>query len=91
MKREQAENILDVYVAMEVDLHFNETFSREMVDAIREVVLDAMTEEPMANTRWQGYGITLPATSYPTKWGGSLKVTCTGIDPAFTGVTANGN
>ena len=86
MNRDQAEHILDAYVAMEVDLHFEEMFSQETIDAVREIILDAMTEYRSKPTTWPG--ITLPSTSYPTNWDGSPKVTCTGIDPAFGTNTA---
>ena len=88
MNREQAEHILDAYLEV-TELGSTQ---EQTANTLREVILDAMTEyKSNMSTGWQGYGITLPATSYPTDWDGSPKVTCTGIDPAFTGVTANGN
>ena len=84
MNREQAENILEAYVTLECDGGDNKARM-----SLREVILDAMTEyKSNTSTGWQGYGITLPATSYPTKWDGTPKVTCTGIDPAFGTNTA---
>ena len=55
MTRQQAENILDGYVEMElaVELHSEDSTARE---SLREVFLDAMTE-----TRYYPYVTTTPA------------------------------
>ena len=82
MNREQAEHILDAYVDLECAGGDNKARK-----ALREVILDAMTEYKTEKPGWSGYGITVPTTGYPTNWDGTPKVTCTGIDPAFTGNT----
>ena len=77
MNRQQAEHILDAYAKKDCE-------NCEAMDALREVILDAMTaqEQPI---------ITLPTTQ---PWTGKpivtytpYKVTCTGTDPAFNQVT----
>lgn len=81
MNREQAEHILDAYVRM------RSMSDKDSSDALREVILDAMTEyRSKPTTTWPG--ITVSPTSYPTNWDGTPKVTCTGIDPAFNNNTA---
>ena len=76
MNREQAEHILDAYACMRI-----REYDKDASDALREVILDAMTEYRSKPTTWPG--ITVSPTSYPTNWDGTPKVTCTGIDPAF--------
>ena len=85
MNREQAENILEAYVTLEVDGGDNKARM-----SLREVILDAMTEY-RANTPKPG--ITYPFVTWvdnskmPTNWDGTPKVTCSGIDPAFNSNT----
>ena len=96
MNREQAEHILDAYLSVchkvYADGIYPDTESENARDALREVILDAMTEYRSKPTTWPG--ITLPSTNYPRDWDYALKpqttcpdytpkVTCTGIDPAF--------
>ena len=88
MNRQQAEHLLDACIEMELIGADNNARS-----SLREVILDAMTEyRQTAKQSGMTYPcITLPATSYPTNWYGSPKVTCSGIDPLFkqtTGVDA---
>ena len=81
MNREQAEHILDAYVSMRM-----RESDKDASDALREVILDAMTEY-RAKSNYPS--ITYPhatwvdTTKLPTNWDGTPKVTCTGIDPAF--------
>ena len=81
MNREQAENILDAYVRMRI-----RESDKDASDALREVILDAMTEYRVKSNY---PSITYPhatwvdTTKLPTNWDGTPKVTCTGIDPAF--------
>ena len=81
MNREQAEHILDAYVRMRM-----REYDKDASDALREVILDAMTEY-RAKSNYPS--ITYPqatwvdTTKLPTNWDGTPKVTCTGIDPAF--------
>lgn len=88
MNREQAEHILDAYVRMGM-----RESDKDASDALREVILDAMTEsEYMPKPYYPN--ITYPhttwvdATKLPTNWDGTPKVTCTGVDPAFNINTA---
>lgn len=81
MNREQAEHILDAYVRMRMRESDNDAS-----DALREVILDAMTEYRVKPTTWPG--ITIPTTNYPMNWDATPKVTCTGIDPAYNTNTA---
>ena len=80
MNREQAEHILDAYLstcyAVDADGIYPDTESEKARDALREVILDAMTEYRSQPTTWPG--ITIPSTSHPTNWDGSPKVTYTG-------------
>lgn len=66
MNREQAKNILDAYVAMK---KFVPDESDDCSEALREVILDAMTA-------YKSYSISYPNISYPI----STKpiVTCNG-------------
>lgn len=82
MNREQAEHILDAYACMRI-----REYDKDASDALREVILDAMTEYGSKPTTWPG--ITVSPTSYPTNWDGTPKVTCTGVDPAFNTNTVN--
>lgn len=68
MNREQAEHILDAYVRM------RNMSDKDASDALREVILDAMTDYRSKQTTWPG--ITIPTDS-------TSKVTWTGIDPTF--------
>lgn len=86
MNREQAEHILDAYACMRI-----REYDKDASDALREVILDAMTEyRSKPTTTWPG--ITLPSTNYPRDWDYALKpqticpdytpkVTWTGVDP----------
>ena len=68
MNREHAEHLLDAYVWMRM-----REFDPDASDALREVILDAMTEyKPQMISA--SPGITLPADGTP-------KVTWTGNDP----------
>ena len=91
MNREQAEHILDAYLLtcrkIDADGIYPDTESENVRDALREVILDAMTEYRSKPTTWPG--ITVSPTSYPTNWDGTPKVTCTGIDPAFNNNTVS--
>ena len=87
MNRQQAEHILDAYVRMRM-----RESDKDASDALREVILDAMTEyKSKPSSNWPGIGITYPSTGkplvtytgYPKNWDGSPKVTCAGIDPLF--------
>ena len=86
MNREQAGNILDAYVLL------YETNAVKATDALREVILDAMTSFKPATggivtTPYIGYPLTnngaFVSTEYTKNWDGTPKVTCTGVDPAF--------
>ena len=87
MNREQAEHILDAYVRMRIC-----ESDKDVSDALREVILDAMTEYRVKsnypsitypNATW----IDTTKTNLPTNWDGTPKVTCTGIDPAYSQTT----
>ena len=87
MNREQADNILEAYVTLECDGGDNKARM-----SLREVILDAMTEYKVKSSYpniTYPYATWVDTTKFPTKWDGTPKVTCTGIDPAFKGVTAN--
>ena len=78
MNREQAGNILDAYVLL------YETNAVRATDALREVILDAMTEYKSSGiTMGSPWRVETVPCSYPTNWDGTPKVTCTGIDPMF--------
>ena len=87
MNREQAEHILDAYACMRI-----REYDKDASDALREVILDAMTEYRLTSNY---PSITYPyvtwanETKLPTDWDGTPKVTCTGIDPAFNTSTVN--
>ena len=76
MNREQAEHILDAYLSVchkvYVDGIYPDTESEKVRDALREVILDAMTD-------YRSKQITLPGITISTD--GTPKVTWTGIDP----------
>ena len=74
MNRQQAEHILEAYVRMRMRENDEYVF-----DALREVILDAMTEYKT---------ITLTAPNRWSNWDGSPKITCTGVDQAFRTNTA---
>ena len=84
MNREQASHILDAYIELELDTEG--TTSKEAIDALRDVILDAMTEYKTTANPWT---ITYPSKPYvtytdiPTNWDGTPKVTCSGIDPTY--------
>ena len=89
MNREQACSILTAFVITAIG---NDEFEVAMPgahDALREVILDAMTG-------YKADGITISnpwrvetvPCSYPTNWDGTPKVTCTGIDPMFGHTTS---
>ena len=91
MNREQAGNILDAYVLL------CETEFDAACDALREVILDAMTNFKPATggivtTPYIGYPLTnngaFVSTEYTKNWDGTPKVTCTGIDPMFGHTTS---
>lgn len=50
MNREQASHILDAYIELELDTEG--TASKEAIDALRDVILDAMTEYKTTNNPW---------------------------------------
>lgn len=83
MNREQAEHILDAYVHMRIC-----EFGPDASDALREVILDAMTEYKTQTVSTYP-GITLPADGKPwvTFTGNDQlstpKVTWTGHDPLY--------
>lgn len=77
MNRQQAEHILDAYVRMR--MRENDEYDEDASDALREVILDAMTEYKT---------ITLTAPNRWSNWDGTPKITCTGVDPAFRTNTA---
>lgn len=87
MNRQQAEHLLDAYVDLE-----NGVGHDKARQSLREVILDVMTEYGQtAKQSGVTYPhITLPATSYPTNWDGSPKVTYSGIDPLFKQTTGVG-
>lgn len=83
MNREQAEHILDAYVRMRIC-----ESDKDASDALREVILDAMTEYRVKSnypniTYPYATWVDATKTALPTNWDGTPKVTCTGIDPAF--------
>lgn len=81
MNREHAEHILDAYVRMRML-----EFDKDASDALREVIIDAMTEyraKPNYPSITYPYATWVDATKLPTNWDGTPKVTCTGVDPAF--------
>lgn len=88
MNRQHAEYILDAYVLMRI-----RESDKDASDALREVILDAMTGY---KTNAPKPGITYPyatlvdTTNPPTNWDGTPKVTCSGIDPMFEQRTAVG-
>lgn len=81
MNRKQAEHILDAYVR--IRMHESD---KDTSDALREVILDAMTEY---RAKSDYPNITYPQATwvdtakFPTNWDGTPRLTCTGIDPAF--------
>ena len=82
MNRQHAEHILDAYVRMRMRESDNDAS-----DALREVILDAMTEyRSKPSTTWPG--ITLTAPNRSSNWDGTPKITCAGIDPAYRTSTA---
>lgn len=86
MNRQQAEHILDAYVLMSASK------MKESSDALREVILDAMTEYRVKSNYpsiTYPYATWVDTTKLPTNWDGSPKVTCTGIDPAFNNNTVS--
>lgn len=78
MNREQAKNILDAYVSMK---KFISDESDDCSEALREVILDAMTE-------YKAPSFIYPNISYPV----STKpiITCTGESITYTGESTNG-
>lgn len=68
MNREQAEHLLDAYVRMMI------RDPDEAADALREVILDAMTSYRMQTVP----GITWPSTTYPSTPTYKPIVTCDG-------------
>ena len=64
MNREQASHILDAYIELELDTEG--TTSKEAIDALRDVILDAMTEYKTTATPWT---ITYPSKPYVTYTG----------------------
>ena len=84
MNRKQAEHILDAYVRMRM-----RECDKDASDALREVILDAMTEnrtEPNYQSVKYPYATWCELggeTKLPTVWDGTPKITCTGVDPAF--------
>ena len=86
MNRQQAAHILDAYVRMR--MRENDEYDEDASDALREVILDAMTDY---RTSMSWPGITLTAPNRSSNWDGTPKITCTGVDPAFrTNTTAVG-
>lgn len=90
MNREQAEHILDAYLSVchkvYADGIYADTESEKARDALREVILDAMTEYRVKSNYpsiTYPYATWVDTTKLPTNWDGTPKVTCTGIDPAF--------
>lgn len=87
MNRQQAEHILDAYVRMR--MRENDEYDEDASDALREVILDSMTDYMISGvvitpeTTWQA---TTPNRS--SNWDGTPKITCTGVDPAFRTNTA---
>ena len=57
MNREQASHILDAYVELELDTEG--TVSKDAIDALRDVILDAMTEYRTTANPW--------TITYPSK------------------------
>lgn len=91
MNREQAANILDAYVLLDM------TNAKAASDALREVILDAMTSSaynhgtlrtPNGITMGSPWRVETVPSSYPTNWDGTPKVTCTGVDPMFGRTTS---
>lgn len=81
MNRQHAEHILDAYVRMRI-----RESDKDASDALREVILDAMTEY---RSKPNYPSITyFDTTKQPTNWDGTPKVTCTGTGPAFGTNTA---
>lgn len=87
MNREQAENLLDAYVELK-DIVSDCPLCA--IQALREVILDAMTLQTQQPTI---FPITLPTTQ---PWTGkpivtytpyTVTATCSGIDPLFNQVT----
>lgn len=76
MNREHAEHLLHAYVRMRMS-----EFDPDASDALREVILDAMTEYKATTYPGITYPkITLPSDNKP--W-----VTFTGIDPSYSTCT----
>ncbi len=83
MNRKQAENILDAFVLLST------TNAKAASDALREVILDAMTSYKTSGiTMGSPWRVETVPCSYPTNWDGTPKVTCTGVDPMFGHTTS---
>lgn len=88
MNREQAEHILDAYLLtcrkIDDDGIYPDSESEKARDALREVILDVMTEYKSKPITLPG--ITLPSTNYPRDWDYALKpqTTCPDYTPKVT-------
>lgn len=87
MNREQAEHILNAYVQMRM-----RESDKDASDALREVILDAMTGYKTSGGITLTPGITWPSKplAIPTNWDGTPNVTCYGIDHAYKQATGVG-
>ena len=88
MNREQAEHILEAYINLETVGGDNRARA-----ALREVVLDAMTEYRSKPAATLPNIAVPPATTYnviatSANTDGSTKATCVGLDPLFRTCTA---
>lgn len=89
MNRQQAEHILDAYIELELDTEG--TTSRDAIDALRDVILDAMTEYKSTSNPWTITYPPKPLVTYTTADKmPTVQATCAGIDPAFSTTTAHG-
>lgn len=77
MNREQAEHILEAYVRMRM-----RESDKDASDALREVILDAMTSYKVTTTSSITWPNTYPLT-VPNVISNKPIITCTGVDPAF--------